>query len=118
MQTVSEIHESDRSANSLMPPSETYMLDVGGMKCAGCVKAVENQLLRQQGVLAATVNLVTEAALVECEPGVDPHSLTQKLTDSGFPSKLRYAQSEIDEADPSPLLKNSSKRLGVSCVRW
>ncbi|WNZ23738.1 copper-translocating P-type ATPase [Leptolyngbya sp. NK1-12] len=99
MQTVSEIHESDRSANSLMPPSETYMLDVGGMKCAGCVKAVENQLLRQQGVLAATVNLVTEAALVECEPGVDPLTLIQKLTDSGFPSKLRYAQSEVDEAE-------------------
>lgn len=71
------------------------MLDVGGMKCAGCVKAVENQLLRQPGVIAATVNLLTEAALVECEPGqADPEGIAQKLTDTGFPSQLRNLERE------------------------
>ncbi|MEY3223411.1 MAG: hypothetical protein RLZZ203_2267, partial [Cyanobacteriota bacterium] len=29
--------------------SEKIILDVGGMKCAGCVKAVEKQLLQYPG---------------------------------------------------------------------
>jgi len=66
---------------------ETIALDVAGMKCAGCVKAVENQLKQQAGVLSACVNLVTEVARVECESGtVDPHILAQHLTATGFPS--------------------------------
>lgn len=76
--------------------TETFMLDVNGMKCAGCVRAVENQLMRQSGVIAATVNLVTEVALVECEPGVDPEKLAQKLTETGFPSQLRYTAGETE----------------------
>jgi P-type Cu2+ transporter len=66
------------------------MLDVGGMKCAGCVRAVENQLTQQPGVVAAIVNLVTEVATVDCEPGkVDPATLAQKLTETGFPTQPR-----------------------------
>jgi P-type Cu2+ transporter len=99
MQTVPEITHSDRHATVPVATRETYMLDVGGMKCAGCVKAVENQLLRQSGVLTATVNLVTEAALVECEPGVDPQTLAQTLTETGFPSQLRYAQGDVDDSE-------------------
>lgn len=85
------------------PALETVMLDVGGMKCAGCVRAVENQLKRQPGVVSATVNLVTAAALVDCEPGVvDLSALTQTLTDAGFPTQLRYADaaSKCDALNP------------------
>jgi Cu2+-exporting ATPase len=90
MQTISETSQPSATL-------ETFMLDVGGMKCAGCVKAVENQLLRQPGVVAATVNLLTEAALVECEPGqADPEQIAQKLTDTGFPSQLRNLERETE----------------------
>jgi P-type Cu2+ transporter len=69
---------------------ETFTLDVEGMKCAGCVKAVENQLVQQPGVVSATVNLVTEVALVKCEVGtVNPAALTKALTEFGFPAQLR-----------------------------
>jgi len=68
----------------------TVTLDVSGMKCAGCVKAVENQLVQQPGVVSATVNLVTEVATVECQPGqVDPVSLAERLTEIGFPTQPR-----------------------------
>lgn len=78
----------------------TLMLDVGGMKCAGCVQAVENQLLRQSGVIAATVNLITETAMVEYEPEqTDVEALTQHLTDTGFPTQLRYAPGATEAAD-------------------
>jgi Cu2+-exporting ATPase len=63
------------------------------MKCAGCVKAVENELTQQPGVLSACVNLVTEVAVVECEPGqVDSERLAQILTEAGFPTQSRCPQ--------------------------
>lgn len=69
---------------------EIATLDVTGMKCAGCVKAVEQELTQCAGVVAATVNLATEMATVEYEPGaLDPSILANKLTEAGFPSQLR-----------------------------
>jgi Cu2+-exporting ATPase len=69
---------------------QTATLDVKGMKCAGCVSAVERQLKQNQGVNAACVNLVTEVAVVEYDPAVlQPEILTAKLTSLGFPSRLR-----------------------------
>ena len=84
MQTTSE------TAISAIP--ETITLDVSGMKCAGCVKAVENALTQQTGVMSATVNLITELATVKCNPIVDPALLAEKLTEAGFPSQPRYPE--------------------------
>jgi len=38
------------------------LLDVEGMKCGGCVRAVERRLLEQPGVRQASVNLLTRTA--------------------------------------------------------
>ncbi len=90
MQTTS------KTAISAIP--ETITLDVSGMKCAGCVKAVENALAQQPGVMSATVNLVTELATVECESVIDPALLAEKLTAAGFPSQPRYAEGALEDA--------------------
>ncbi|MGD1715911.1 heavy metal translocating P-type ATPase [Dapis sp. BLCC M172] len=80
-------------------PPETITLDVSGMKCAGCVKAVERQLTQQTGVISARVNLATEVATVECQTNqIDPNTLAQKLTDNGFPTQPRLDTSETDAA--------------------
>ncbi len=82
----------NNSEINLKNPVETIVLDVGGMKCAGCVKAVERQLTQQSGVISACVNLVTEMASVECEMGaVNPVELADRLTATGFPTQLRPA---------------------------
>ncbi|CDM92911.1 MAG: heavy metal translocating P-type ATPase [Limnospira sp. PMC 1291.21] len=82
---------SEQQLTSTTLPTQTIILDVGGMKCAGCVMAVERQLNQQQGVIAVRVNLATEVATVECEPGtVDPQKLADILTETGFNSQLRY----------------------------
>jgi Cu2+-exporting ATPase len=79
--------------------TQIAVLDIRGMKCAGCVRAVENQLLQCQGVVSATVNLVTEVAAVKYAPAqVDSAALAQKLTDSGFPSEAR-SDSQVRAAD-------------------
>jgi Cu2+-exporting ATPase len=76
------------------PVMETtaIVLDITGMKCAGCVSAVEKQLLAQPGVQSACVNLLTGVAAIEIASstatGID---LAEKLTASGFPSQTRTA---------------------------
>lgn len=75
------------------PTTEKIILDVGGMKCAGCVKAVERQLTQQPGVKSVCVNLATEVAVVEAMAGeVDVNALAQALTATGFPSQPRNSQ--------------------------
>ncbi|MCL1473681.1 heavy metal translocating P-type ATPase [Argonema antarcticum] len=82
-------------------PVETITLDVGGMKCAGCVKAVENQLTHYPGVVSACVNLVTEVAVCEVKAGaVDPAGLAEKLTEAGFPTQPRYSETR-DSISPT-----------------
>lgn len=76
-----------------LQPIKTATLDVKGMKCAGCVSAVERQLSQNAGVTSACVNLVTEVAVVEYLPEVvQPENLADKLTDIGFPAQPRISQ--------------------------
>ncbi len=68
----------------------TVTLDVSGMKCAGCVQAVERQLCQQEGVESARVNLVTAVAVVQYdERANNPDDLAAVLTQRGFPSQPR-----------------------------
>ena len=68
----------------------TTTLDVEGMKCAGCVNAVERQLTQNSGVISACVNLVTKVAVIEYETDtITPETLAQKLTQRGFPAQVR-----------------------------
>ncbi|MDZ7961816.1 MAG: heavy metal translocating P-type ATPase [Aulosira sp. DedQUE10] len=84
----------------IIPMTEKIILDVGGMKCAGCVKAVERQLTQHPGVKSACVNLATEVAVVESEPGaVYPEQLAKHLSANGFPSQPRTAAGEISDRE-------------------
>ncbi|NJM72372.1 MAG: copper-translocating P-type ATPase [Scytonema sp. RU_4_4] len=86
MQIVSKTNISPEEAST----TEKMTLDVGGMKCAGCVRAVERQLTQYPGVKSACVNLATEVAVVELEAGaVDPDALAKQLTAAGFPTQPR-----------------------------
>jgi Cu2+-exporting ATPase len=87
----------DSTANPILESvtKETITLDVGGMKCAGCVLAVERQLKQNTGVIAVCVNLATEIATIECETGkVNADAIAQKLTENGFPTQPRYPDSQ------------------------
>ncbi|WP_242046691.1 heavy metal translocating P-type ATPase [Cylindrospermum sp. FACHB-282] len=78
------------------PITEKIILDVGGMKCAGCVTAVERQLTQYPGVKSACVNLVTEVAVVELEDGaVDADALSKQLTTAGFPTQPRKSANKV-----------------------
>ncbi|MBJ7899897.1 MAG: heavy metal translocating P-type ATPase [Cyanobacteria bacterium RI_101] len=91
---------SERPPTGLdLPEVETFILSVGGMKCGGCVGAVERLLKQQPGVLGASVNLVTATARVACRRGAgDAETLAAYLGEKGFP-----AQVQTPEAPPAPL---------------
>ncbi|MGA1283567.1 MAG: heavy metal translocating P-type ATPase [Prochlorothrix sp.] len=90
--------QPESHADPIAPPpqsqpqtlAQTLALEVDGMKCAGCVRAVEKRLTQQPGVLSASVNLVTAVATVDYAPGeTDGDTLAESLTAVGFPSQRR-----------------------------
>jgi Cu2+-exporting ATPase len=92
VQTSSKVEET-----AFATPLETATLDVTGMKCAGCVQSVERQLSQNSGVVSACVNLITEVAVVRYVPGtIEPETLAQKLTQTGFPSQLRSPETSFE----------------------
>ncbi len=105
----------------LKPTTEKIILDVEGMKCAGCVKAVEQQLMKYPGVKNASVNLATEVAVVESETGaVDPEALAKQLTAAGFPSQPRRigGQQEVAiQTQSSPSLEEQQRQATQSAQR-
>lgn len=114
---------SDQRA-SIQATTETSILDVGGMKCAGCVKAVERQLTQQPGVISATVNLATEIATVDYEGDqIKPENLAEKLTAAGFPSQPRQSTlASRQEAETShgnrhtQEMRQQTWRIVICCI--
>jgi P-type Cu+ transporter len=53
---------------SLPNERETIFLQIAGMHCASCVKAIEHALLRVEGVQEASVNFAAEKAQVVFDP--------------------------------------------------
>ncbi|MEC4892676.1 MAG: heavy metal translocating P-type ATPase [Oscillatoria sp. PMC 1051.18] len=95
---------------TVKPKLETATLDVGGMKCAGCVSSVERQLTQNEGVISAQVNLITGIAAIAYEPGkVEPANLAETLTKRGFPSQVRDTESTGEET-PNWVTKQQQER--------
>ncbi|EIU1656623.1 heavy metal translocating P-type ATPase [Pseudomonas aeruginosa] len=80
---------------------EQLDLVIGGMTCASCVGRVEKALLKVPGVLAATVNLASEAARVRVVSGaVAPAALIQAVAAAGYEAGVPAAK-EAAAAPPS-----------------
>ncbi len=81
---------------------EPLLLDIDGMKCGGCVRAVEQRLLEQPGVRQASVNLLTRTAWVELDPALAGQPLEQRsaplqaaLAALGFQARPRCAEPSV-----------------------
>jgi P-type Cu2+ transporter len=112
----------ETSAPLTTPPEtpiapETFTLDVSGMKCGGCVKAVENHLAQQPGVMTATVNLVTAVATVECQPDVtNPDRLAAALTAKGFPAQSRHAVQTSDQTPADRQHQETQRQIKQAAI--
>jgi Cu2+-exporting ATPase len=77
----------------------TLLLEIEGMKCGGCVRAVEQKLLEQPGVAAASVNLLSRSAWVELQDACTAEAealpaLVQALAGLGFVAQPREQGSD------------------------
>jgi Cu2+-exporting ATPase len=96
---------------------ETILL-VQGMKCAGCVQAVEKVLGQKTGVVSASVNLVTEKATVIYQPEqTSPNGLAIALTDLGFPTQVDIPN-RLPEPSGDPLegIQRQLWQIGLATV--
>ena len=74
--------------------TEKVELDVFGMTCAACSSRIERVLNKQEGVKVASVNLATESAAIEYNPGLlDMEQIIKKIQSLGYDAK-RKAESE------------------------
>ena len=72
------------------PQGSPLLLELEGMKCAGCVRAVEKCLAQQAGVGQVSVNLLTRTAWVEVDrPQERLAALVLALQCLGFAARLR-----------------------------
>jgi len=105
--------QSQSQSECQSQPLEPLLLEIEGMKCAGCVRAVEQRLLEQPGVRQASVNLLTRTAWVELDPSPAARSadqrsrsLEQALASMGFTARPRSAEHE------APSLHQRRQRRG------
>jgi Cu2+-exporting ATPase len=95
------------------PVGQTLLLDVEGMKCGGCVRAVEQRLNQQEGVRQASVNLLTRTAWVELDRAEERlPALLQSLEELGFPARPR------GEDDDHPLSRRERLQERHWWERW
>lgn len=112
--------------------SLSVVLDVEGMMCGGCVARVRNVLKAEPNVETVAVNMLTETAVVRLSPSsllasssstlqdsvALAESLVARLTECGFPSKMRQAsQDSSSQKKISDLAKKREASLGKSSAR-
>ncbi|UJL47127.1 copper-translocating P-type ATPase [Virgibacillus sp. NKC19-16] len=91
-------------------------LDVFGMTCAACSTRIEKVLNKQGGVKSANVNLTTETASVEYNPGlVDTKGIIDKIKKLGYDAQPK-AEAEEKQTHKEKEIKNMKTKLIVSAV--
>ena len=82
--TVGVDRDRATPANAEASGVERRDLVVTGMTCASCVASVEDALRGVTGVRGADVNLATERARVEVDPGADDAALVRAIERAGY----------------------------------
>src|SRR5699024_5954398 len=87
-----------------------------GMTCAACSTRIEKVLNKQDGVKSANVNLTTEMASVEYNPGlVDTKGIIEKIRKLGYDAQPK-AEAEEKQTHKEKEIKNMKTKLIVSAV--
>ncbi|MDR1930865.1 MAG: heavy metal translocating P-type ATPase, partial [Treponema sp.] len=76
---------------------ETATLPIGGMTCAACAQRIEKAIRRVDGVETVTVNLATEKATVNYDPGAIRISAIKKVIEKTGYKALDISSGAVDE---------------------
>ncbi|MFS0674840.1 heavy metal translocating P-type ATPase [Ornithinibacillus sp. 179-J 7C1 HS] len=95
---------------------EKVEFDVFGMTCAACSTRIEKVLNKQEGVKQATVNLATESASIEYNPGlVQELDLIGKIQKLGYDAKVRADKAD-KQTQKEKQLQNMKTKLIISAI--
>jgi P-type Cu2+ transporter len=102
----------------LLNQVQEVVLHVQGMKCAGCVQTVEKALEQKEGVVSASVNLVTEKATIAYQAeAVSASRLAIALTDLGFPTQVESLQySKATDSSPKAEVVQRLLQIGMAAA--
>src|SRR5437867_4366910 len=100
-----------KAASSAKPVSLTIPIE--GMSCASCVAKIEHGLSAVPGVSRAAVNLATEQATVEYQPGVtDPAAIQETIRSLGYTPVLPTTR-EVE----TPVSKEERKQAAYRALK-
>ncbi len=89
-------------------------IPIGGMTCAACSARIERMFNNTEGVIEASVNLATEKATVEFDPGViRPSDLKQIISDLGY-KPLSSSEAKLERE--TPLLSRPGFNLWLAVI--
>lgn len=97
-------------------PAEPIRLSIAGMRCAGCVEAVETALRTTPGVESAAVSFADHSALVQGD--VDPESLRKALQDAGYDAAVMESLEDPAEQERLEMERYQEllKKAGVAAL--
>jgi Cu+-exporting ATPase len=105
---------------TLAPKLQEVTLAVEGMTCASCVGRVEKALRAIPAVHDVSVNLATERATIQAEPGVHADQLIAAVNKAGYDVKQQEITLDIDGMTCASCVGRVEKALykvsGVSAV--
>ena len=107
---VAEFHEAVRSAGYRADTAKTR-LKIEGMTCASCVTKIERSLRETPGVVAASVSLGSEEAVVEYRPAVaDRAALETAAASAGYKAREAPAPAGPEGLDREQQARESEYR--------
>ena len=95
---------------------EKIDFDVFGMTCAACSTRIEKVLNKQEGVKEASVNLATESAAIEYNPGLlSELDLIGKIQKLGYDAKEK-TEKEEKQTHKEKEIKQMQMKLVISAI--
>jgi copper ion binding protein len=88
-------------ASDITPPEDSGRINlaISGMTCASCVSTVENAILGVDGVLNASVNLMTEKATVTIDETTDVESVVKAVERVGYGAKYLKPSKKMEDRE-------------------
>ncbi|MCA1009138.1 heavy metal translocating P-type ATPase [Halobacillus halophilus] len=91
-------------------------LDIHGMTCAACSTRIQKGLSRMNGIEEASVNLTTEAGVIEYQPGlVSTDQIIEKVKDLGYDAVIKKDRDEQKDYKEEEL-KRKKRQLFLSII--
>ncbi|MFD1361061.1 heavy metal translocating P-type ATPase [Lentibacillus salinarum] len=96
--------------------TEKAEFDVYGMTCAACSNRIEKVLNKQSGVKLASVNLATESAAVEYNPGLmESDDIIGRIQKLGYDAQVK-ADQEGKQTQKEKQIKRMKTKLIISAL--